>query len=540
MADSLSPGEIVERYEVVRRVGIGGMAEVYRVHHTALHTVHALKVLTLSGPGLHERMAAEGRVQASLRHPNVIHVSDVLFVRGMPALVMEFVDGPDLKAWIAERRPAIGAAEDVFRGIVAGVAAAHAAGVIHRDLKPANVLLATVGGVLVPKVGDFGIVKVVTDADRGHTRAGMPMGTPQYMAPEQMRDAAGVDRRADVFSLGCVLYELLTGEQAYPGTDLIDIFERIDQGRRAPLPDTVPVRLRVVVDRCLARDPSDRPPDCATLLAWLDGAPVAPPVSSVQTVADATALPQPARPVFTSPQLTSQQLRWIGVLALLCGVGAILLVTLAIVGLTARRMAPVAVPIPVAVPVQEITACPTAGGRLGWVRAPAIFEKKVGSAWTIREETPVVPRAGAEPGSAVCRLPAGARLTLVEAPITSGASRWVAVHGEELVLGAPDVREEEDSSEVVGELCHGPEGVRIGWFHTRPSGLRAPARGGTWRMSSARQVLADYPRPGNGNRPGPPVCAIPAQFEVGIVEEVVRVGFGKGYWVPLTGTDPPP
>ncbi|MCA9492747.1 MAG: protein kinase, partial [Myxococcales bacterium] len=133
----LEPGDIIERYEVLRALGEGGMARVVLVRHTTLGTRHAIKVLTLTGPSLKERLVEEGRAQALLRHDNVVRVSDVLEVEGMPALVMDYVDGPDLGRWIGETQPDPETAERVFRGIVAGVAAAHRAGRIHRDLKPA-------------------------------------------------------------------------------------------------------------------------------------------------------------------------------------------------------------------------------------------------------------------------------------------------------------------------------------------------------------------------------------------------------------------
>ncbi|MEQ1508423.1 MAG: protein kinase, partial [Myxococcota bacterium] len=152
MTRVLADGETVERYTVASLLGEGGMAEVYLVHHVTLQTRHALKVLTLTGPTLHDRLVAEGRVQAQLRHSNVVAVTDVLDVKGMPALVMEYVDGPDLARWIRSHRPDAATAEALFRGVVAGVAAAHDAGHVHRDLKTANVLVATgPTGELVPK-----------------------------------------------------------------------------------------------------------------------------------------------------------------------------------------------------------------------------------------------------------------------------------------------------------------------------------------------------------------------------------------------------
>jgi serine/threonine protein kinase len=139
----LEPGQTHDRYSVEAMIGRGGMAVVYRVRHTSLGSHHALKVLTLGGPGVRERLMQEGRLQAQLRHPNIVAVTDVLEVGGNPALVLELVDGPTLDGWLdANPRPPLDIAEAMFRGVVNAVHAAHARGLVHRDLKPANVLLA--------------------------------------------------------------------------------------------------------------------------------------------------------------------------------------------------------------------------------------------------------------------------------------------------------------------------------------------------------------------------------------------------------------
>jgi len=271
----LEPGDQVEKYVVEALLGEGGMAAVYRVRHTTLDTLHALKVLTLSGKGLTERLVDEGKVQASLLHPNVVRVVDVVEVDGQPGLVMDYVDGPDLDQWIASARPDADTAEAVFRGIVAGVKAAHDRGLIHRDLKPANVLLATGrDGELVPKVADFGLSKAIAgDTDRRKTRSGMPMGTPAYMAPEQIRDAANVDARADIFSLGCILHELMAHVPAFDGEDAMSIFNAVLDDERQPLAELseVPPRVARTVDRPLVGDREQRLSSCDELLAVLDG-----------------------------------------------------------------------------------------------------------------------------------------------------------------------------------------------------------------------------------------------------------------------------
>jgi len=201
----LSPGDrVAERYEVEELIGQGGLAEVYRVRHIDLGGVHALKLLTWRRKSLAERLLLEGRIQAQLRHPNVVGVTDVIRHEGRFGLLMEYVDCVPLDAFIAEHGGlGLDEALHLFAMVMSGMTAAHDAGVLHRDLKPANILLARQGGGWVPKVTDFGIAKVVAeDVEANHsTASGAMMGTPGYMAPEQVIDAADVDERADVFAL---------------------------------------------------------------------------------------------------------------------------------------------------------------------------------------------------------------------------------------------------------------------------------------------------------------------------------------------------
>ncbi|MCA9493822.1 MAG: serine/threonine protein kinase, partial [Myxococcales bacterium] len=210
--EGLRSGDVIAQYTVESLLGQGGMAVVYKVRHNTLESHHAMKLLTVQGRSISQRLVQEGRVQARLRHPNIVAVTDYVEHDGRPGLVMEYVDGPSLQEWLAKHgRPDPEVAEQWFRAVVGAVAHAHAQGLVHRDLKPGNVLLQPVGDELVPKVADFGIAKVLVDdgvASAVSTRTGLPMGSPPYMAPEQIRSAKDVDRRADVFSLGCILYEL--------------------------------------------------------------------------------------------------------------------------------------------------------------------------------------------------------------------------------------------------------------------------------------------------------------------------------------------
>jgi eukaryotic-like serine/threonine-protein kinase len=273
MAEGLEPGATVAgRYVVESLIGTGGIAEVYRVRHAELGSFHALKVLTWHRKSLADRFENEGKFQAQLGHPNVVTVTDILRFDGRVALVMEFVDGITLETCLAER----GAmpAQEVFAlfvPILAAVAAAHDRGVMHRDLKPANVLLANTPVGWVPKVADFGIAKFVQEEMKGgDTTAGMIMGSPGYMAPEQIRDSSTVDRRADVFALGAILFEMLAGRRAFADQDGgVSITSTLDrEPPRLEVPG-VSAEIAAAVRRALARDREQRFADCRAMARGL-------------------------------------------------------------------------------------------------------------------------------------------------------------------------------------------------------------------------------------------------------------------------------
>ncbi len=276
---SLKPGDRVERYEVQVLIGSGGMGSVYKVRHLSLDTLHALKVLMVIQPNLLARIMLEGRIQARLHHPNVVPVTDVLDVGGFPGLLMRYVDGPSLHQLLVEERLNIPQAASLFRGVVAAVGAAHEVGLVHRDLKPANVLLARERTGFRPMVADFGLVKVLSDggewtADvKGQriTRTGMGLGTPGYMAPEQGRDAARVDARADIYALGAILHYLVLGRPAFTAASAVEIIARQRTGA-LPQMGGCPTAIAEVIRRCLALDPEQRYPDCAALEVDFDQA----------------------------------------------------------------------------------------------------------------------------------------------------------------------------------------------------------------------------------------------------------------------------
>jgi len=271
----LELGTTVDRYTVDAVIGAGGTAMVYRVTHNALGTLHALKVLTISSDSIRKRMLQEGQVQAALQHLNVVSVTDVLDISGNPGLLMEYIEGPSLERALGKFRIRMGDAETLFLGIVSGVRQAHRMGVVHRDLKPANVLLDRSSEGYVPKVTDFGLVKsLAQDPNMQATRSGIAMGTPSYMAPEQIRDARSVDQRADIWSLGCILYELMTRRRAFPGEETLAIYNAVTDGDYPPVEqwvDGVPDRILSAITGCLMVDPANRIPNCEVLLEVLSG-----------------------------------------------------------------------------------------------------------------------------------------------------------------------------------------------------------------------------------------------------------------------------
>lgn len=273
----LRPGEQVARYEVEAKLGEGGVAVVYRVRHLDLGAHYAIKVVKRPRPELLARLYQEGRLLAKLNHPHVVRVIDVLEVRGaLPALVMDYVEGQPLSARLSD--PALGLAQKLawFEQVVEAISCAHAHGVVHRDIKPANVLIgARADGALTAYVTDFGIAKFVQDPESYislKTETGQLLGTPYYMAPEQLMGSARVDHRADIFSLGVMLYELCCGRRPFEGASLVELFKAIEGGAYVSpgeLAPTLPGYLEPIIARCLLLDPEQRWGSCEALLAAL-------------------------------------------------------------------------------------------------------------------------------------------------------------------------------------------------------------------------------------------------------------------------------
>lgn len=274
----LRRGHIVDRYVVHERIAEGGTSDLYRVHHTVTHAIHCLKVAKEGDREMHRAVVEEGRVQAKVDHPNLVRVTDALEVEGRPAIVMDYVDGPTLGDWIFDHDPTpLGTAVALYREVVRGVQAAHKLGVVHRDLKPENVLLRPLGGGrLQPRVSDFGFAKQLAKGEEATTlsNAYSLIGTPEYMAPEQIMTPGLVTRKSDLYSLGIMLYELVCRVVPFEAETPEEVIQQVMRGvypSASLYRKGLPQRLERCISALIAHAPDDRPASCAVLLGMLDG-----------------------------------------------------------------------------------------------------------------------------------------------------------------------------------------------------------------------------------------------------------------------------
>ena len=270
---SLTSGTRLGPYEIVAPLGAGGMGEVYRARDSRLGRDVAIKALPQAlarDPESLARFDREARLLASLSHPNIAAIYGLEVAAGVPHLVLELVEGESLAARVARGALEPRVALAVAIQVASAIEAAHERGIVHRDLKPGNVMLDASGTV---KVLDFGLAKGAGDTGRsdassdsptivGATAPGLILGTAAYMSPEQARGLV-VDRRSDVWSFGCILFEMLTGRPAFAGATVSDLIARILE--REPewqaLPAALPPRAHDVLKRCLRKDADERPRD---------------------------------------------------------------------------------------------------------------------------------------------------------------------------------------------------------------------------------------------------------------------------------------
>jgi serine/threonine protein kinase len=274
----LTPGTRLGVYEVAAQIGEGGMGQVFRATDTKLKRQVAIKILPPSVAADHDRLARfqrEAEVLASLNHPHIAGIYGLEESAGVTALVMELIEGEDLAQRIARGRIPFAETLAITKQIAEALEAAHEQGIIHRDLKPANIKVRLDGTV---KVLDFGLAKAMEPAGGSSVSAmpsptitapamtamGVVLGTAAYMAPEQARGRA-VDKRADIWAFGVVLFEMLTGRQAFPGDDVSHVLARVIE--RDPdwtaLPPTTPPLVVRLLRRCLEKDVRRRLRDIA-------------------------------------------------------------------------------------------------------------------------------------------------------------------------------------------------------------------------------------------------------------------------------------
>jgi eukaryotic-like serine/threonine-protein kinase len=268
----LTPGTRVGPYEVVALLGAGGMAEVYRAKDTRLGRDVAIKVVSEAlgaDAAFLERFEREARLAASVTHPNVVALHDVGMHDGKPYFVTELLQGETLRERLTKGPIPLATALEWAAQMAQGLAAAHERGIVHRDLKPENIFITRDGHV---KLLDFGIAKLVEAAQGAtphglmdatvspsgsSTGTGMVLGTPGYMSPEQVRGDP-VDARTDFFSLGAVLYELLSGHRAFPSGSVVESGFAVLHNEPEALPSNVPAQVAQVVQRCLEKDAGRR------------------------------------------------------------------------------------------------------------------------------------------------------------------------------------------------------------------------------------------------------------------------------------------
>jgi serine/threonine protein kinase len=281
---ALSSGTRIGPYEITALLGAGGMGEVYRARDTRLERTVAIKILPkeMSADPVHKlRFEREAKIISSLNHPNICTLHDIGSQDGVDYLVMECVEGETLSKRLEKGPLPVDQVLKYGGQIADALDKAHRAGVVHRDLKPANIVLTVTGAKLL----DFGLAKpaaplgslatmTVTQAAPPVTQDGTIVGTFQYMSPEQV-DGKELDGRSDIFSLGAVLYEMLTGQRAFPGKTQLSVASAILEKEPAAISAAKPMTppaLDRAIRRCLAKDPEDRwqtARDLALELKWI-------------------------------------------------------------------------------------------------------------------------------------------------------------------------------------------------------------------------------------------------------------------------------
>ena len=281
----LEAGQLFGNYRIVRLLGEGGFGEVYLAENPLIERRAAVKVLHTAlarDAELVRRFLNEARAASAIRHRNIIEVFDAgVTAEGAPYILMEFLEGVSLQKRLADRgRLALAQALEIARQAGSALAAAHAAGIVHRDLKPENLFLvpdaAAPGGERV-KILDFGIAKIKRAGGTGgtmRTQAGLIMGSPAYMSPEQCKDSADVDLRSDIYSFAIIIYEMLAGQTPYvagSGTEMLIMHLTATPAPVRELAADVPVHVEAAITRALSRSRDERFESIASFMAAIRG-----------------------------------------------------------------------------------------------------------------------------------------------------------------------------------------------------------------------------------------------------------------------------
>ncbi|MFI5121671.1 MAG: serine/threonine-protein kinase [Vicinamibacteria bacterium] len=307
MADPLQPGDVFAGHRIEGLAGKGGMGVVYKATHIALDHVVALKVISpalAQDERFRRRFGEESRIAVSIRHPNVVAIHHAGEEDGLLFVTMDLIDGTDLRGLLhrhGRMNPEHAAA--VITEVAAALDAAHARGLVHRDIKPGNILIEGEDAGERVYLTDFGLARLV-EASTGVTATGAFVGTLDYVAPEQIRGDR-VDARSDVYALGCVLFELLTGNAPFAARDdkVAKMYAHLQEEppRVRLLRPELPGELDVVVGRALAKEPDDRYPSAGDFAravnAALQGQPT---VEAERSVAVGAAAPGPPEATTTA------------------------------------------------------------------------------------------------------------------------------------------------------------------------------------------------------------------------------------------------
>jgi len=263
---ALAVGTLLGHYEILAPLGAGGMGEVYLARDRKLDRDVALKILSesLATVSARRRFQREAQMASSFNHPHILTVHDVSEFAGRQYLVTEYVDGGTLREWAKSNKRTWRETLEMLSGVADGLATAHEAKILHRDIKPANILITKSG---YAKLADFGLARLAEsgaspdDATQTMTdevtRKGSIVGTVAYMSPEQASGKT-LDARSDIFSFAIVLYELLTGRKPFTGANELETLQKVIHETPQPLAEEVPLSVRLMVERALAKDPAER------------------------------------------------------------------------------------------------------------------------------------------------------------------------------------------------------------------------------------------------------------------------------------------